>query len=54
MLMNDIKCKYIFLVPLKNLAHKGLMDDKVNVSIKDYVVALETYIFWCIYSQGLL
>ena len=22
---NDIKCKYLFMFPLKNLAHKGLM-----------------------------
>ena len=27
---NDIKCKYMFMIPLKNLAHKGLMLENVR------------------------
>ena len=29
MWMNDTKCKYMFMVPLKNVARKGLSDDKL-------------------------
>ena len=49
---NDIKYKYMFTFPLKNLARKGLSHPSCNQSLKVWAVAWNIARYWPIFAAA--